>query len=115
MQALGEALTMLTIFLPAWTGWTLAVLVVVAWLWVWALCRAAALGDEMINSLRRDLAGQDTACGARDAEAEPRLTPQRAEAAMATATIGSGQGEGHGILDDEPLDPDELCGSIQGY
>jgi hypothetical protein len=115
MQALGEALTMLTIFLPAWSGWTLAVLIVVAWLWVWALCRAAALGDAMIDSLWRDLAGQDVACGARDVEAEPRLTPQRAEAAMASATIGSGEGEVHGILDDEPLDPDELCGSIHGY
>jgi hypothetical protein len=115
MQALGEALTMLTIFLPAWSGWTLAVLVVVAWLWVWALCRAAALGDAMIDSLRQDLVGQDVACGARDVEAEPRLRPQRAEAAMASATIGSGEDEVHGILDDEPLDPDELCGSIHGY
>jgi len=106
---------MLTIFLPTWAGWMLAILVAFTWLWVWALCGAAALGDEMIDSLWWDVAGQDTAFGARDAEAEPRLAPLPAEAAMAAATIGSDQDEIYGILDDEPLDPDELDGSIHGY
>ena len=39
---------MLTILLPAWAGWSLALLAVATWLGVWALCRAAALGDKMM-------------------------------------------------------------------
>lgn len=91
---------MLTILLPVWTWWTLAVLVSVAWLWGWALCRAAALGDERIHAAR----------SVGDAGAELLLTPQRAEAATASATIGFGVGqdEVRGFLDDERLDHREL-------
>jgi hypothetical protein len=36
---------MLIILLPSWAAWILT-LFVVAWVGAWALCRAAALGDE---------------------------------------------------------------------
>ena len=39
---------MLTILLPSWAAWMLVVAVVVLTVWIWALCRAAALGDEMM-------------------------------------------------------------------
>ena len=40
---------MLTILLSSWAAWMLAVAVVVLMtVWIWALCRAAALGDEMM-------------------------------------------------------------------
>ena len=44
----GRGLTMLTILLPSWAAWMLVVAVVVLTVWIWALCRAAALGDEMM-------------------------------------------------------------------
>ena len=72
---------MFLILLPAWTLWTLAIGVLVAWLWIWALCRAAALGDEMMLRLLRDPAGRPAARAARDGEAKPSLTPQRPDAA----------------------------------
>jgi hypothetical protein len=37
---------MLIILLPSWAAWILVLLVAVAWVGTWALCRAAALGDE---------------------------------------------------------------------
>ncbi len=91
---------MLTILLPTWTGWTVGVLVAIAWLWAWALCRAAARGDEMICALHEDMARS-----AGDAGAELLLTPQRSEAAMASATIGFGEGKESGLLagDERPL------------
>ena len=81
---------MLTIFLPAWTGWAVGAWVAITWLWAWALCRAAARGDEMIRSLRQDLAG-----------AEPALTPQRAEAPATSAATGFWEGEVHGFFEND--------------
>ena len=81
---------MLTILLPVWTWWTVSVWVAITWLWVWALCRAAARGDEMARCLRQDVAG-----------AEPPLTPQRAETATASAAIGFGESEVDGFFKDD--------------
>lgn len=81
---------MLTILLPAWTWWTVGAWVAITWLWAWALCRAADRGDEMIRSLPQDMAG-----------AGPPLTPQRAEAATASAAIGFGESEVHGFFEDD--------------
>jgi len=39
---------MLTILLPSWAAWMLVLAAVVLTVWTWALCRAAALGDEMM-------------------------------------------------------------------
>ena len=42
---------MLTILLPSWAAWTFIVALLVLIAWTWALCRAAALGDEMMFRL----------------------------------------------------------------
>jgi hypothetical protein len=46
---------------PTWTLWTIAAVVAATWLWAWALCRAAALGDDMVDRLLREVDGHDAA------------------------------------------------------
>lgn len=43
---------MLNTLLPAWAGWTIALLLLATTLGTMALCRAAALGDKMMLSLQ---------------------------------------------------------------
>lgn len=68
---------MLIVLLPAWAGWALVLLVVATWLGVWALCRAAALGDEMMLILegpvefKATLGAEDEALGSAPAIEQP--------------------------------------------
>jgi hypothetical protein len=42
---------MLTKLVPSWAGWSIALLLLASTLGTWALCRAAALGDQMMFRL----------------------------------------------------------------
>ena len=42
---------MLTKLVPSWAGWSIALLLLATTLGTWALCRAAALGDQMMFKL----------------------------------------------------------------
>lgn len=88
---------MLTILLPAWAGWSLALLVVVTWLGVWALCRAAALGDEMMLILEGPVEFKAT-FAAGDEALEPAPAIERPEADTAAEA---------GFLGDSPYSREE--------
>jgi hypothetical protein len=70
---------MLIILLPSWAAWALALLVVVSWMGTWALCRAAALGDE---AMFRALESPAQAEVADEADLETCLATVRLEACL---------------------------------
>jgi hypothetical protein len=95
---------MLTILLPAWAGWSLALLVVATWLGVWALCRAAALGDEMMLILEGPVESE-AASAAGDQALEPVSALERPEAYTTSEA---------GFLGDSPCSREEELLTISG-
>lgn len=88
---------MLTIILPAWAGWIITLLVLATVLGTWALCRAAALGDEMMLILEGPVESKAT-FAADDEALEPAPANEQPEAYSAAEA---------GFLADSPCSREE--------
>ena len=84
---------MLNTLLPAWAGWTIALLLLASTLGTMALCRAAALGDKMMLSLQERPLEPKATFAADDVALEPaprvkrKHTPQLRRASRPTRLV----------------------------
>ena len=95
---------MLTILLPSWARWIIALLVLATMLGTWALCRAAALGDEMMLVLEGPVESKAT-FAAVDEAPDPTPANEQPEAYSAVEA---------GFLADSPCSREEKLVAISG-